>query len=209
MKTIKLVFVFALLLVVTGCAVGNSYDYRKANASLPLTGSGELGAGVVEMRSYVLDGDKTPNFIGLQRGGFGNPFDVKTSSGKAMTDDMTDVLSRALNSAGYTVKQLYFSSPDSAVVADIIVKENKEKNVILMVKEWKTDVMMNFRLIYDLDFQVIDSQGNVLASNTLEGDEKLGGAGFESQNSKSAVAAFETKIGRLFNNPEIIAALQN
>ena len=209
MKTIKLVFVFALLLVVTGCAVGNIYDYRKANASLPLTGSGELGAGVVEMRSYVLDGDKTPNFIGLQRGGFGNPFDVKTSSGKAMTDDMTDVLSRALNSAGYTVKQLYFSSPDSAVVADIIVKENKEKNVILMVKEWKTDVMMNFRLIYDLDLQVIDSQGNVLASNTLEGDEKLGGAGFESQNSKSAVAAFETKIGRLFNNPEIIAALQN
>jgi len=209
MKTIKLLFIFSLLIVVSGCAIGNKYDYSQANASLPLTGSGELGAGVVEMRSYVLDGDKTPNFIGLQRGGFGNPFDVKTSSGKAMTDDMTDVLSRALNSAGYTVKQLYFSSPDSAVVADIIVKENKEKNVILMVKEWKTDVMMNFRLIYDLDLQVIDSQGNVLASNTLEGDEKLGGAGFESQNSKSAVAAFETKIGRLFNNPEIIAALQN
>ena len=209
MKTIKLVFVFALLLVVTGCAIGNSYDYRQANASLPLTGSGELGVGVVEMRSYVLDGDKTPNFIGLQRGGFGNPFDVKTSSGKPMTDDMSDVLSRALNSAGYTVNQLYFSSPDSAVIADIIVKGNKEKNVILMVKEWKTDVMMNFRLIYDLDLQVVDSQGNVLASNALEGDEKLSGAGFESQNSKSAAAAFETKLGRLFNNPEILAALQN
>jgi hypothetical protein len=209
MKKIKLIFVFTLLLAVTGCAIGNSYDYRQADASLPLAGSGELGAGVVEMRSYVLDGDKAPNFIGLQRGGFGNPFDVETTSGKAMTDDMTNVLSRALNSAGYTVNQLYFSSPDSAVIADIVAKEGKDKNVILMVKEWKTDAMWNFSLIYDLDLQVIDRQGNVLASNTLKGDEKLSGAGFESQNSNSAVAALETKIGRLFNSPEIIAALQN
>ncbi len=209
MRTIKLVFVFALLIVVSGCAVGNKYDYRQAKAALPLTGSGELGAGVVEMRSYVLNGDKTPDFIGLQRGGFGNPFDVKTSSGKALKDDMTDVLSRALNSAGYTVNQLYFSSPDSSVIADVVAKEGKEKNVILMVKDWKTDVMMNFRLIYDLVLQVVDKQGNVLASNTLKGDEKLSGAGFESQNSNSAAAAFETKLGRLFNNPGIIAALQN
>jgi hypothetical protein len=37
--------------------------------------------------------------------------------------------------------------------------------------------------------------------------EKLGGAGFESANSVSAANAFSSKIGQLFNDPDVMSAL--
>lgn len=208
MKSLRFVVVLSFLLMIAGCAVGNRYDYRESNISLPLNGSGDLSSGVIDMRSYVMSGEKSPEFIGLQRGGFGNPFEVKTSSGKPLADDFNNALSQALLKAGYNVRQLYFSSPDSSVVTSVISENGSEKNVVLYVTEWKTDVMMNMRLIFDLVLKVYDKKGELLAKNQLEGDEKISGAGFESQNSKTAAAAFETKIGRLFNNPEILDALK-
>ena len=65
MKFIKLTMVSFFLLFLVGCAVGNRYDYRQANISLPVTGNEILGAGVIDMRSYVLNKDKTPDFIGI------------------------------------------------------------------------------------------------------------------------------------------------
>ena len=91
MKLFKIFGMSLLIMAVTGCAIGNQYDYRTANVSLPLTGDGVLGVGVLDNRSYVLSGEKEPNFVGLQRGGFANPFNVTTASGKPLTDDMSDV----------------------------------------------------------------------------------------------------------------------
>jgi len=198
-----------LIFLVTGCAVGNQYDYGTTNVSLPLAGDGELGVGVLERRSYVLDGDKDANFVGLQRGGFANPFDVSTASGNPLVDDMSTVLQNALRNSGYTVSSLEFSWENPSAIASALAKTGKAKNIVLVVSEWKTDVYMNMTLHYDLTLHVLSKDGTKLAENRAQGSEELSGAGFESQNSRLAADAFETKVGRMFNNPEIQSALQN
>ncbi len=210
MKLLKLSTAALFISILSGCAVGNKYDYQQAEVSLPVQGSEQISLGVIDNRSYIINGDKPANFIGLQRGGFGNPFDVTTSSGQPMTDDMTEVLSRSLENAGFKVTKLYFSSPDTSLVANIIKKDGQQKNIILTVSEWKTDSMMSFALIYDLLLQVKDSKGEEIASASIRsnGKETLSGAGFEEQNSRTATSAFETKISRLFNNPSIVEALK-
>ena len=65
-------------LLIAGCAAGNQYDYSGSDLALPITGSGDIGVAVLDVRPYVLNGDKKPDFVGLQRGGFGNPFDVSS-----------------------------------------------------------------------------------------------------------------------------------
>ncbi len=71
-----------------GCAVGNTYEYRLPRLPLSVQGNSAIGLAVTDQRPYILDGDKDPNFVGLQRGGYGNPFDVTTASGRPMAEDM-------------------------------------------------------------------------------------------------------------------------
>ena len=82
--------------------------------------------------------------------------------------------------------------------------------MILEVHEWKTDAMMSFGLSYDLRLRVMDESANLLAEAKTSGiKEKLGGAGFESANSTSAANAFSSKIGSLFNDPDVMHALND
>ncbi|MGH8534209.1 MAG: hypothetical protein ACREV1_16215 [Gammaproteobacteria bacterium] len=67
-------------LVLVGCAFGRKQDYLQAHPVLELTHKARLAVGVQDRRPYILDHDKDEDFVGLQRGGYGNPFDVGTQS---------------------------------------------------------------------------------------------------------------------------------
>lgn len=209
MRSCKLIGIAFVVLTLTGCAVGNQYDYRRVNVALPLTGSGELGVAVVDNREYVLNGDKPADFVGLQRGGFANPFNVTTASGNSLTQDMSVSLQKGLRDSGYDVTEVRIDSADPAAMASAVAAGGIPKNVVLTVTEWKTDIYMNMKLSFDVLLQVVTQQGETIASNQMQGEEKLTGGGFESQNSRTAAATFETKVGRLFNHPEILEALRN
>jgi len=191
-----------------GCAVGNTYDYSQANINLAVTGHSDLGLAVIDERPYVLSGDKKPDFIGLQRGGFGNPFNVSTESGRALAVEMAEAMTSELEDNGFKVFDLHVSESGSKIVASAIHEAAKTRNVILIVHEWKTDAMMSFGLTYDLRLKVMDESANLLAEAETSGiKEKLGGAGFEGANSIAAANAFSSKIGQLFNDPDVMRAL--
>lgn len=207
LKNIPLLLAFALLS--TACAVGNQYSYETTTMVLPVRGTTAVGLAVIDQRPYVLDGDKTPDFVGLQRGGFGNPFDVKTQSGNPLSVDMQDSLSKALESNGYEVTLLKPSSASEADIAQAVRQEGKDRNVILLMKEWKTDAMMQFGISYDLVLRILNPQAESLAENSLKADkESVGGAGFEGANSRAATMVFENKMNLLFSSPAIIQAME-
>ena len=205
----KIILTLFVSLILHGCAIGNKYDYQSTSIALPVKGTGDVGLSVIDNREYVLSGEKKPNFIGLQRGGFNNPFDVTTASGESLTYEISSALHNALISAGFNASRFDISTSDSTVVATALAQNGYKRNIVLTVNEWKTDVYMNITLHFDLLLQIMSPEGSVLATNSLEGKERIGGAGLQGQNSKSAASALETKIGRLFNTPEVITALSN
>lgn len=209
MKSIRLIAGVFLVVMSSGCAIGQVYDYDGAAVDLLVVGSGTLGLGVMDQRPYILDGDKTPDFVGLQRGGYGNPFDVTTDSGNSLATDMEAALANALSANGFNIIELEFSSPDSAIIASAIKESGANRNVILTVREWKTDAMYNFGLSYDLSLEVFDKSATLMASAETSGNkEKLGGSGMQEANSIAAVNAFSRMLGRLFNAPAIQDALE-
>ena len=209
MSTFRLSIIFLASFLV-GCAVGNTYDYSRANIDLAVQGDSELGLAVIDQRPYVLSGDKKPNFIGLQRGGFGNPFNVSTESGRALAVEMAEAMTSELEDNGFKVFDLRVSKSGSEIIASAVRDAAKTRNIILIVQEWKTDAMMSFGLSYDLRLQVMDESANLLAEAETAGTkEKLGGAGFESANAISAANAFSSKIGQLFNEPDVMRALSD
>jgi len=204
-RRISMIF---LTLALTGCAVGNKYDYQESDIAIPVSGDESIGLTVVDRRPYVLSGDKPSSFIGLQRGGFGNPFNVTTESGRSLAAEVQDALSTALRKRGFDVTVLYPASVNDPDILQAIEKRGRSENVVLVFREWKTDAMMSLGLSYDMVLRILGPDGTELAASSTQGDnEKLGTAGFENQNAKVAKRAMEDKIQQLFSDPSVLKAL--
>jgi hypothetical protein len=181
----------ALLLTLGGCAVGNRYDYGSSIRGLPVSGSGQIAVDVVDARPYVLNGEKSPDFVGLQRGGFGNPFDVRTASGKPLAAEMREAIRKALEQQGFAVM-------DGAAAAP--------RKLELRVIEWQTDVMMRMKTLYDLRLSVFDASGTLLAHSETKGED-VGSGGFESENAVNAARTFELRFTELIRDESVRNAL--
>jgi hypothetical protein len=98
----------ALALVASACAlaIGNKHRYDDVFAELPYASSRKVLIATRDERPYVQGGDKQPNFVGLSRGGYNNPFDVVTSSGKPLADDMSQAIERSLDAKGFDASVL-------------------------------------------------------------------------------------------------------
>ncbi len=206
MRKILLVLVCSLLL---SCAAGNRYNYRVQTATLPLkpTEQRALVLAVEDMRPYVLNGEKTPDFVGLQRGGYGNQFDVTTASGKPLTEDMAVSIASSLDYSGYKVV-VADTKPDLATLTQLAQDKNIDRVVWLKVRNWKSDIYMSIGLKYDLHLAVYDAAGNLLGENAMSGDEAVGGGKLsDEKNSHHMAQEFGKRIGYLFNGKSIRDAL--
>lgn len=211
MKKGILIIVFPLMLLVFGgCAIGNQYQYKAEDVGLPISNRGEpilLGVGAEDKRPYVVSGDKPDTFVGLQRGGFGNPFNVTNASGQPFAVDAAKVLSGLLQRSGYVAEVSgAYASLESFTAA--MRAQGLDRGVYLDIREWKTDVMMKVTLHYDLLLKVVDSDGQVIAESNQSGTEVSSGAGFEKANSESASLSLSTKLSYLFLEPAVQEALK-
>ncbi len=203
----------ALLLafVLAGCAT--NYDYRGIVADLGFSGTSSVGVAVHDQRTYVLAGDKKPDFVGLARGGFGNPFSRSTLSGRPLAEDMSAVIATSLEKKGYKAIPVNVSPSDSANAALNALKAAKaDRMILLTMHEWKTDLnpYNDLTLFDNLQLAVYDREGKILAQKRIEGQDSLGNDiwGPAAYARKAAPEAFKKKIEEMLNSPEIAKALQ-
>jgi hypothetical protein len=181
----------AACLLLVACAAGNRYDYGNSISGLPVSGTGKIALAVVDLRPYVQNGTKTADFVGIQRGGFGNPFDVRTGSGRPLADEMRDAIAKAMQKQGYTVVGPTEAAP---------------RKMELRVAEWKTDVMARMKTSYDMALNVYDGSGTLLAQSRTQGED-VGTGGFESGNATNAAHTFELRVTQLVRDEGVRKAL--
>ncbi len=148
---------------------------------------------------------------GLQRGGYGNPFDVRTASELSLAEDMTKALASALAQAGGIVTSIKISpSMSRAEIIRLFQTNNAEKAILLSLYEWKADTAVRTEIIYDVEMEALDNKGDVLARKRAQGKDQLGGSFWSidpQSNAQIAVpAAFQKKLEELFEG-DIAAAL--
>src|SRR5437764_737632 len=99
--------------------------------------------GVDDKRSYVVAGSNTPEFVGLTRGGFGNPFGVHTTSGKPLATDFASVIESSLRASGMQAKAVPLqisASGEQTLQAFKALSVNKtDRSLLVTIKEWKSD----------------------------------------------------------------------
>ncbi len=204
----KLALMLVAAAIVGGCAVGRTYNYAETPIALQGTSSaGIVAVGVEDERPYVLSGNKPERFVGLMRGGFGNPFDVNTKSGRPFAEELRDAIVRAMKARGIQAVPVAIPVRDTpAAATQRLVATKARRSVLVMVREWKSDTMMATDLHYDLTLAVLDAGGNRLAESTLRGMDNLGSLGLSPDEGISRASA--RKIDMLFEDAKVAAALK-
>lgn len=168
-----------IVLFLTGCAVGQHIDYTRATPAFANTSKGDIAVGAQDRRQYIISGQKNQQFVGLMRGGFGNPFDVNTASGSPFAKDVTQVLSRAMQRDGVKVEALNLApSANREEVIGAIRSAKVDSAIVLTINEWKTDAMMSASVYYDLVLEEFDHDGGLLRHSQSHGTDELGSLAF-------------------------------
>lgn len=202
--------VVLLAFISAGCAVGNKHSYSLARPELAPQGSSAIAVAAQDARSYVVSGEKTPDYVGTQRGGFGNPFNVLTQSGKPLAEDFAATVSESLARKGFkstTVKVAVSGTPDIRALA---AQAKSERVALVLIQEWKSDTYQNTALSYDVTLQVYDSAGKRLAENRITGRDDLGGSAWNPpSHARSAIpVAYKKKLEDLFAADAIVKSLR-
>jgi hypothetical protein len=205
----RILTVLAVSFLLGGCAFGRTYSYSDTAINLPRAagGSGTIGLAVQDRRPYVLSGNKSERFVGLMRGGFGNPFDVNTQSGGPVSIEVRDALAKALTAKGYAVNPVAIDAREANTdVRRRLTSSGGGKTVLVTLNEWKSDTMMNTDIHYDVHLTVLGPRGEELATNSVRGLDNIGSAGLSPGPTISA--ALGRKLELLFDNEKVIAALK-
>lgn len=202
----------AAVLLLGGCA-GDRYDFNWETPVFAVQTEDSVVVVVLDQRPEVLTGDKPPTFVGLQRVGFGIPYDVSTGSGRPLADDMADTIMRGLAVNYVPVEAVYVpASADAAVATRAVVEAGTDKGLVVLLRQWKTDTRINVAIRYDFVAHVVDSNGRIFATATLESepDETAGGDFLNSIDYAihHVPEAGARALERLINQPDIVAALQ-
>jgi|KBSSwiStaDraftv2_1062776.scaffolds.fasta_scaffold84298_2 hypothetical protein len=205
----RILAVIAAALLLGGCAVGNTHNYGQSSLELGgVSSTGTVALCVQDVRSYVMSGNKPESFVGLRRGGFGNPFDVNTKSGGPLAAEIRDTISRSLAAKGVKVEPV--TVPRTAGISEAkraLAQTRARRSMLVTLREWKSDTMMNTDLHYDVTAEVMDDKGAVLGTNSIRGVDNLGNLGMVSPE-EGLVAMFATKFNALLGDEKIVAALR-
>lgn len=198
------------LLLLGGCAYGVKHDYDQKALDLGISTSATVAVGTLDRRPYIVNGQKAPDFVGLSRGGFGNPFDVATQSGRPLASDMSSSIVTSMKGKGVDAKVVELKpafSVDEARTA--LSAAGTQRSVMITLMEWKGDTMINVGLNYDFDLRVFDKDGKLLASKMQQGRENLGsGDPFAPGGSSQILPRFRRMMETLFRDPDVVKALQ-
>lgn len=209
----RVLWVFVLALLVSACAIGNTYDYSKAKVDVAANTDRVVAIGVRDRRPYILDEDKSADFIGLQRAGFGNPYSVYTTTGNAMATDFTTAISRAFSQKGINAKPVAVtdlvgsSEFNGAQVSRLARKYGAEKVLIFRVTEWKTDRYARTTFDYDVRATVFDKGGELLATALEEGRKVEVVTGLSASVEAFSNDQFQKIMSSLVNDEDIRQAL--
>jgi hypothetical protein len=203
-------FLMWVIMVVSlsGCAVGQKFSYDNITINLGSAGAiGNFSIAVLDFREYVKSGNKSESFVGLSRGGFGNPFDVETRSGSALASEMAAAIAASLQRKGAEVQTVMVrpvEGPEGARRA--LLRTGHDRLLLFTLREWKTDTMFRTGLDFDVTLDVFDGGGKSLGGSHVSGREVSGGSILSAE--KDSQRWFAAKVYELLRDKSVTSGLQ-
>lgn len=200
-----------LIFIVIGCGP-RGIRYTATLSDLKCSSNRSVAVAVLDERPYVLKKEKNPSYVGMARGGYGNPFDMWTESGAPLADDMLSTVADSLRARGFTVTPLKTSTADSlkSVMANFSTS-NADRLIFLDIKEWYSDYLPKAftaersTLFINVEVKVFDRNQKNMVKNNIIKEELTLPSGWPMD---TVPDVYQRKIRQLMDDPRVCRGLQ-
>ena len=206
-------YLFMIFIIVSifisGCgahsAIKRTENYTYAWPNISYMSKRNIAIGVIDKRSYVLNGKVNPTYVGMMRGGFYNPWYMNTESGKPLVEDLAEAVVSGFKNAGINAEITKFPlNKNDQKINNYLISKNSYKTVLIIINEWQSDTYANTTFLYDLTATIYNEEGVMVAECTENNLNEKG----EEQTVVSPVDAGRNILTKLLNDKKIITALQ-
>ncbi len=215
MKRIFKKFFFVLLIgnLLSGCAIGNKYNIANVKAECRETGKFTVVVASLDKRKFITDKTSPDTYVGMVRGGYGNPFDATTLSGLPFADAVSKAICNALTNKGFKAMPIFvkFDTPEKEVIKHLLDRK-KDRAILVIIRQWESDSFYNLNVGYNFIMKVISQDGAILATAKTKNAINMPGSiltGALAMSKKEVPNIFKKAIESLLNNPEVMKALAN
>lgn len=167
-----------LLLVAAGaCAFGNTHTFDYRPPAGQEIGGGELVLlfAVEDRRKEIVEEGEPASWVGEQRGGYGNPFNVLTTSGRPFAEEVAETVHRDLEAIGFRVvlaEQVVGSTGAAATLADA----GASKGLAIEMRNFNSNTYTNIDVEWEFVATVLGADGEPIDSHRIEGRRTLDGS---------------------------------
>jgi hypothetical protein len=206
----------AFLLMWTGCAVNQQVAYNNILTGIEASSGYTYLVATHDQREEVLDGSRKEDYVGYFRSTVAIAYPIGTVSGKNFSDDFSASVVGSLIGSGYSAQYLLTRAADSkeTILANLLAS-TCDRKLLFTVTKWRTDskpidMMYGTDFIWDLQVEIYNKEGELLASNSTEGIDPgmdLALAGSTKRVQKIANSEFIDKIHKVLSSPEVKEAL--
>lgn len=208
LSIVLLLFLGSLL---GGCAMGNKYKIADVEAKINATGNGSVAVASIDKRKFVVDKTSPETYVGMVRGGYGNPFDATTESNLPFAVAVTRAICKSLDARGFHSMPVTVKVGTTEQEAqNLLLKNNLDKNILVVISEWESDSFYNLNIGYDFLLTVLDKDGTPLATSAAKDKVAVSGSvmtGSLSLSKTKVPATFQKAIETLLNDPNVVQAL--
>ena len=206
---LKKLFALAFAASLAACAAGNKIDYSgRYSAATPVKEGTTITLGVQDLRPAVVSGEKSPDFVGKQRDGWGIPYDVRTASGEPLATEVRGLVASSLSRGGGTLKNVTLApTAGDAQVMAALAAPGADRQVYVSLREWRSDSLMRTSVHYDVTAQIFDESGKLLAKNQVKAEEVVQTSAMY-KDGQAIADVFQRAVDTLLRDPSIRASLQ-
>jgi ABC-type sugar transport system substrate-binding protein len=205
----RLLPALALILSIGACMEQkSSYELAPAAPALTPPAAGSIAVVTLDERPYVLDGSKSADFIGTDRGEYSNTVDVVTASGKTLADEVTSLVVNGYAAQGTQAVAMAVPRKTSRDAALATARGQGEKVVAVTIHEWRTDSYTRVKSTWNLEATVYDSAGTALGRSQTQGALPIGVTTIRADPSVLASEQLSHRIAQLLNERRITDALK-
>lgn len=218
MKWVYKFFLLLSIVLLISCFAGHKIKYVDAIATITASGSITVAVTTHDQRQYILSGESTPDYVGLNRGGASavpfKPQSVTTESGKPLAEDITTSICNSLAAKGFrAVAVNVMPSEDKNKILGKMKESKGDRLLLLTLYEWQSDTYNNTGLFYNMKLEVFDINGNKLTEKIMKGEDNISRGDYTSllaidEMKKVIPKVFKDKIEVLLNNKDVVETLK-
>lgn len=205
---------FAVLIFIacfcSACSPNWPHRYDTMAPYISFRGFGKVVVLTRDNRPDVVSGQIKPQQVGEVESMFGSKVTIETGTGHSLAQDMSVAICNSLVGKGFECVPLVSGQAPLAEELNYVKETQRPARVVfLTINEWDNRVYFSDTIKYDLALKVFNPTGDLVASVSSIGSDKVAGWSFNpaKQASTSAPQAMSSVLQSLLGHEQVFRAM--